>query len=299
MEKLDNIEKIIKERIGQFEINWVAKPFPHAIIDNFLPSNIFSKIVESLSSIDSFEDIKKNFQSHVEYNKKVYGDNDLNEILKLPINILGGLSVKKIFEKYLNEERLISLSDWPGYGGYYPFHSMTSGGILGSHVDHSHSKDGELHVANSIYYVSPEWEELWGGETLFFNGIGLKIVKKITPLPNRLILFIHSSNSFHGVNTISSSARVERRTYYMDYYIKDKQLPQIDMTLKNKGYKNSVYSFHGTAFVPLFPLGIKSFKIKALFKKNTYPYFKVFLKYLIVRYLLNYRMARTIKKILN
>ena len=60
MEKLDNVEKIIKERIGQFEINWIAKPFPHAIIDNFFPSNIFSKIVEGLGSINGFEDIKKN-----------------------------------------------------------------------------------------------------------------------------------------------------------------------------------------------------------------------------------------------
>jgi len=299
VDKLDNIEKTIKERIEQLGINWTAKPFPHAIIDNFLPTEIFSKIVNSLTNINSFKDIKKNFQSHVEYNKKVYGDNDLNEILKLPINILGGSSVKKIFENYLDQDKLISLSDWPGYGGYYPFHSMSSGGILGSHVDHSHSKDGELHIANSIFYVSSEWEEMWGGETLFFNGIGLKIIKKITPKPNRLILFIHSSNSFHGVNTISPMAKTERRTYYMDYYIKDKQLQQIGSTLKNKGYENLVYSFHGTAFVPLFPLGIKSFKIKSFFKKNTYPYFKVFIKYLIVRYLLNYRLARRIKNILN
>jgi len=292
-------EKIMKERIAQFKINWITEPFPHAIIDNFLPPDIFSKVCESLANINSFQDIKKSFQTHVENNKKVYGDKDLNEILKLPINILGGLPVKKIFESYLNTEKLISLSDWPGYGGYYPFHSMASGGILGSHVDHSHSKDGKLHVANSIFYVSSEWQESWGGETLFFNGSGFKINKKILPLPNRLVLFIHSSKSFHGVNTIYSPAKVERRTYYMDYYIKDEQLPQIDKALKNNGYKNSVYSFHSTAFVPLFPLGIKSFKIRDLFKKNTYPYFIIFLKYLIVRYLLNYRIARKIKNIIN
>jgi len=101
VDKLDNIKKIIEERIKQLEINWVSKPFPHAIIDNFLPPEIFSKVVDALANINSFKDIKKNFQSHVEHNKKVYGDKDLNEILKLPINILGGSSVKKIFENYL------------------------------------------------------------------------------------------------------------------------------------------------------------------------------------------------------
>ena len=71
MEKLDNIEKIIKERIGQFEINWVAKPFPHAIIDNFLPSNVMEEIrykfqefdvdrlLKSDDGISSFENYEK------------------------------------------------------------------------------------------------------------------------------------------------------------------------------------------------------------------------------------------------
>ena len=291
------IEKNLKERISQFKINWEMDPFPHAIIDNFLPPEIFTKIINGLSHVDSFQDVKKKFQSHVEFNKNVYGDSDLNELAKLPIDILGGSNVKEIFRKFLNGQKLISLCDWPDYGGYYPFHSMITGGVLGAHVDHSHSRDGDLHVANSIFYVSPKWKESWGGETILFNHIGTKAMKKVVPAPNRLILFIHSSSSFHGVNTIFSPAGVQRSTYYMDYYIHEKELSHVYKALKNKGCKNLVYSFHGTSFVPFFPLGVKSFKIKFIFMKSTYPYLGAFLKYMIVRFLLNNRLGRSLRKI--
>ncbi len=294
---MNNAENTIIDRIKRTKIIWETHPFPHAIIDNFLPEEIFAKITEGLNDVDSFQNIKKKFISHVELNKNVYGDKDLSGALKLPINILGGSFVKEIFENYLNVQKIISLCDWPDYAGYYPFHSMAAGGILGSHVDHSHSKNGDLHVANSIFYVSPEWKPSWGGETLLFSNSGLKIIKKISPIPNRLILFIHSSSSFHGVDTISSPPGVYRNTYYMDYYVHDKELPHIHKTLKIKGSKNLVYSFHATSFVPLFPLGIKSFKIKSIFMKSTYPYLKIFFRYLIARFLLGYRLARKLKRI--
>ena len=78
----------------------------------------------------------------------------MNEVLKLPVNILGGVNFKKLFENYLDGQKMVSMCDWPEYGGAYPFHQMTNNGMLGSHVDHSHSQSGDLHVANSIYYVS-------------------------------------------------------------------------------------------------------------------------------------------------
>jgi len=293
---LNNIEQIIKDRSKQFKIVWNTEPFSHAIIDNFLPADIFSKITQDFNQVNNFQDIKKIFTSHVEFNKNVYGDNDLKGNLRLPVNILGGDIIKEILESYLNVQRLISLCDWPDYGGYYPFHSMKANGILGSHVDHSHSKKGDLHVANSIFFVSPKWEESWGGETLLFNSSGFKIIKKIIPLPNRLVLFVHSSTSFHGVNKITSPVGINRNTYYMDYYINDEDLPKMQKNLKTKGNKNLVYSFHSTSFVPFFPLGIKSFRIKSIFMKNTYPYLKIFLKYLMARFFLNYRLARFLKK---
>jgi len=281
----------ITNEIENLKIDWKDEPFPHAIVDNFLPSEIFSKITNSLNSLKNPEDIKKKFFTYIESNKEVYGDKDLNEILKLPINILGGIGIKKKFENFFNIDQITSLTDEPNYDGYYPFHIMKNGGVLGSHVDHSHSSQEKLHVANSIYYVSPKWEDSWGGETLLLNSSGTKILKKILPKPNRLILFVHSAKSFHAVNKIACPDTVRRNTYYMDYYTSDKNLSVVYSNVKNLAY-----SFHSTTFVPFFPLGLKSFKIEYFFKKSTYKYLIIFFKYVITRLFLGYKTTQFLKK---
>ena len=280
----------IKKKINDLSINWETEPFPHTVIDNFLPSETFSKIVDSLNNLKDLKDIKKKFSNYIENNKEVYGDKDLSDTLKLPVNVLGGDEIKKKFTNLFNIDQISSLTDVPNYGGYYPFHIMRKDGVLGSHVDHSHSNEGKLHIANSIYYVSPKWEDTWGGETVFLNSYGTKILKKISPKPNRLILFVHSAKSFHAVNKISCPDDIRRNTYYMDYYTNDKNLNIIYSNIKNL-----TYSFHTTTFIPFFPLGFKSFKIKYLFKKSTYHYLIVLFKYVLKRFFLNYKLASFLK----
>lgn len=266
-------------KLNNLIIKWEEYPFPHAIIDNFLPEETFLKIIDSIEKKNKFEDIKKNFSTYIESNKQVYGDKDLNEILKFPITLLGGEKIKKIFKDFFNIKKIISLTDFPNYGGYYPFHIMRNKGLLGSHVDHSHSDSGELHIANAIYYTSKYWEESWGGETLLLNNNGTKVIKKIKFIPNRLVLFIHSAKSFHAVNKICAPDEIKRNTYYMDYYTDNENKELI----LNK--KNLFYCYHLTTFVPFFPLGFKSFKFSNIFNLSTYKYLYIYLKYLISRFL--------------
>ena len=293
---MNNIERLVENKIKKSKIEWINDPFPHAIIDDFLPTELFFEISNKLTHVDDIKDLKQSFKTHVELNKKVYGDKDLNDDLRIPIRAMGSDTTKDIFKKYLNIQKMISLSDWSDYGGYFPLHSMKSGGLLGAHVDHSHSKNELLHVANSIFYASNKWHESWGGETILCNSNGFKIIKEIIPKPNRLILFVHSSSSFHGVNTITSPIDVYRNTYYMDYYINDEELPHMTKTLKTKTNKSLKFAFHSTTFIPFFPLGFKSFKINSIFKKSTYRYLIKYIRYLIARHILNYKLARFIKK---
>ena len=158
---MNNIEEIIKEKINNSKNEWSSSPFPHLIIDNFLPVELFEKISKSSNQVEEVKNFKKFFTSQVELNKKVYGNNDLKGDLRLPVEIIGGKTIKEVIENFLNINGLISLNDWENYGGYYPFHTMKTGGLLGAHVDHSHSLSDNklLHVANAIFYVSEKWNE--------------------------------------------------------------------------------------------------------------------------------------------
>lgn len=283
------------------EIEWSKNPFPHAVIDNFLPQELFDKISKSIDKTDENKDPQKQFISDLELNKKVYGKKDLKDDLEIPLNIIGGKKIKEIIEKYLNLDNLISLNDWENYGGYYPFHRMKTKGLLGSHVDHSyaHLDNQLLHVANSIFYVSPKWEENWGGETILFNTNGLQIIKKILPKPNRLVLFIHSSSSFHGVNYLKCPLEFTRNTYYMDYYINENQMKMLNNSLLHKTQKKLCYRYHTTTFIPFFPLGLKSFKLITLFKLNSYIYLIKYLRFFFARYFLNYKFSKYLKFLYN
>lgn len=136
---MNMINNNILDQINIADVQWTLDPFPHAIIDDFLPKEIFDLIPKNLKNVDNFNDVKKEFSSHVEYKKKVFGNKDLSENLKLPIDILGSKKIKKIFEKYVNVTNIISLNDWNNYGGYFPFYLVKTNGLLGTHVDHSHS----------------------------------------------------------------------------------------------------------------------------------------------------------------
>ena len=279
---MTNFFDYVEKKLTITNNEWETDPFPHIVIDNFLPEDIFSKITNTIISNEkNFKDVKTIYNTPLEFEKKTYNDSDLNEYLKIPIEILGGTFLKKCIKKIIGDIELISLSDIKNYGGYSPFHIMKNNGFLGSHIDHSRSTYGDFHIANSIFYASPKWKSDNGGETILFNKSGLKIRKFISPKPNRLIIFLHTAESFHGVNTISCDNDTKRYTYYMDYYIKEKNLENNNYNLKIKNF-SPTYCDHNTTFIPAFPLGLKSFKIKSLFNfKTYYPYLFSYLKYFI------------------
>ena len=86
---MNNIEEIIKERIKSSQIIWKNNPFSRSILDNFLPDELFKKISQSSNQVEDIDNFKKSFTSHVELNKKVYGNDDLKGDLRLPVDITG------------------------------------------------------------------------------------------------------------------------------------------------------------------------------------------------------------------
>jgi hypothetical protein len=268
------LEKRLAYQLACRPIHINSNPFPYFIIDDFLPLDIFEQITSCSLSESS---LRKDFLTPIE-RKQVYGDEDLFGPQKFPIKLLGGIIGKNLISKIINSQSVISMMDSDNYGGYHPFHSMQSGGYLGSHVDHSYSiNDDELHIANCIYYVSPQWEENWGGETLLFDKTGLRIIEKILPKPNRLIVFAHSSNSFHGTDRLNCPESKSRNTYYMDFYIPKSEYRTVKAHLKKAfGVDFSIWR-HVTCFHPFAPLGIKSFSLKEFFSRTQYfPSFFVY-----------------------
>jgi len=261
------------------KIKWELNPFPYAVIDNYLDKNIFRELINELDSIKP--ELQKNFSSALE-EKSIYKNLSLKKNSNNLVNKVGSKEIKDIISSFSGGLPILSLGETNNFSGYSTFHLTKSRGMLGSHVDHSDIQNGRyLHIANTIFYASSKWERGWGGETILYSNNGLIPKVIIEPFPNRLIIFIHSANSFHGVKSYNPIDNTYRKTFYHDYYIdkndKDKFIESIN---KNRN-KKLIFSKHGTTFIPFFPNGIKKVSIRKLFAISNTKYINTYLIYLI------------------
>ena len=247
-----------------------AEPFPHIILDNFFKDSFFKKISDELDK--STSKVKgKEFDSEVEKNKVINLNNNL------PRTIETILSVLKTVSWINNLINLTGIKDLIADEGHNEvlsnFHEMSHSGFLGSHVDHSnHPTSQKKHVLNIIVYLSHDWKSDFGGNTLLFNKYGNKVEKIIEYVPNRLIIFLHTPYSFHGVDKLNPNNNQIRKTLYLDFY-SDLENPYSHLSLS---FRNHFFK-HGTTFV-------FDNKLKYLQPSN-FNYTKTLLKYNINKYL--------------
>ena len=110
-------------------------------------------------------------------------------------------------------------------------------------------------------------------------------VLNIDPLPNRLIVFIHTSNSFHGVNSYNpKSKKTHRKTFYHDYYIENINQEQFLYKLNIKREKKLKLFKHGTTFIPFLPNGIKRLSITKIISLTNLKYLSSYFIYLLNKY---------------
>mgnify|MGYP001971466183 CR=1 FL=1 len=248
-----------------------AEPFPHLILDDFFKKSFFQKISEDLHKSNT--KVKgKEFDSVVEKNKVINLNNNL------PRTIEKILSVLKTESWINNLIKLTGITDLVADEGHNEvlsnFHEMSHSGFLGSHVDHSnHPTSEKKHVLNIIVYLSHDWKSDFGGNTLLFNKYGNKVKKLIDYIPNRLIIFLHTPYSFHGVDELNPNKKQVRKTLYLDFY-SELENPYLHLSLP---FKNHFFK-HGTTFV-------FENKLKYLQPSN-FNYTKTLLKYNINKHLL-------------
>ena len=195
------------------KINWKIEPFPYLIIDNFLSEEDFNRITVELDNTKNI--VQRVFKTSLE-NKIIFKDNLMKKNVRELVDEMGSSKIKKVISQIIGSKNILSMKDVDSYGGYSPYHITENNGFLGSHVDHSSIKGGKFrHIANTIFYASKSWQRDWGGHTILFSRNGLSQKVKIDPLPNRLIFFIHSANSFHGVSRYSSDKNVQKEELFI------------------------------------------------------------------------------------
>lgn len=196
-------------------------PFPHAVIDNFLDIDFANRLASEFPPFDS-NSYNGKYENQIELKKTC------NIWDKFPENTYKILS-------YLNSPQFVNLmSELTGCDTLYAdpglhgggWHTHPTGGKLNPHLDYSlHPKLGLQRKFNLLIYLTPDWEDSWGGHFGIWNIDADKkpttVYKTIMPKFNRAVVFDTTMDSWHGLATQVSTPINKTRNSIAVYYLTD------------------------------------------------------------------------------
>lgn len=172
-----------------------ALPFPHIILDHFLPE------AEADKMADHFPDIvdKRGWIHYRHYNENTHG---LNEFSRLPAPIahfieeMHSAPLVTFLENLTEIGNLLVDNTLEGAG----LHLSERGGHLNIHADFAtHPRFNHLQRRlNVLFYLNKNWQKEYGGDLEFWSSDMNRCEKKIAPVFNRLVVFSTNAFSYHG-----------------------------------------------------------------------------------------------------
>jgi len=197
-----------------------AQPFPHMVIDNFLPPSLLNGVIDDFRNHNNWgwdnSDYSKDHQV-----KKFFspwnndGDTTLPINTKLILNYLNSPNVISMLEKLTGIKGLIADPTLLGGG----MHKIESGGKLSIHADsRKHAITNNYRRINLLVYLNKDWNKEWGGSLQLWDKDMITMVQDIQPLFNRVVIFNTGADTYHGhphpLNTPNGMSRISLALYY-------------------------------------------------------------------------------------
>lgn len=198
-----------------------ASPFPHVVIDGFLPDDV---ALACARSFPNPADAKWINYSHV--NSSKWGLTDLKSIpepLREVITSLNGGAFRSALSALTGIDDLLDDPELSGGG----LHVTAPGGYLNVHTDftaHPSQRRWRRRL-NLLLYLTEEWDEEWGGQLELWNSDVTACEQRVTPEFNRCVIFETSERSFHGVPDPLRSPAGKNRCSIALYYFTDEGVP--------------------------------------------------------------------------
>lgn len=216
-----------------------AKPFPHVVIPDFLPEAVARAIAAEFPSPDAIQwrlagpgDSQHSGDREIE---KITTSNEeqFPPLIRHVMHEFNSGVFLRFVEKLTGHTQLAPDPWYHGCG----LHSTGRGGRLMIHADASRHPNPRFdQILNMIYYVTPGWQDSWGGHLELWTEDASRCVKKIAPLFNSMLIFFTGSKSYHGhPHPLTTPPGIRRNSLAVYFYKTDRA---IDETYS--GHKNYV-----------------------------------------------------------
>ena len=191
------------------------EPYPYICIDNFLPE----RLARIISGVYPTDETSSSFKKHEhKYVDRSFLEDTRNFALPLKLfaQSLSSRSFTLFLERLTGIESLIPDPYFLGGGAMI----TRPGGFLDIHVDFNWNQKLQLwRRCNALFYLTPNWEESWGGDLELCDYDGRNVVKRVQPVFNRLVVFSTTNSSYHGQSSpLRCPSGIARQVFSAFYY---------------------------------------------------------------------------------
>lgn len=222
MELVDfaRLNRIADERQDAYA---AAAPFPHAVIDDFLPAETAEQLLRD------FETAQDGWKHYTHFNERKLA---LTAMAKMPPhtqNVMAALQSQQTIDfvsALSGIENLIADPDLEGAG----MHLVKAGGFLNVHTDFlTHTKKPSWsRRINILIYLNKDWQDDWHGSLDLWNADMSECIQSVNPAFNRCVIFSTNDISYHGHPTKLSCPPDKSRKCLLLYYYVDEGHPLSD-----------------------------------------------------------------------
>ncbi|MBE9144849.1 2OG-Fe(II) oxygenase [Planktothrix mougeotii] len=191
-----------------------AEPFPHIVIDNFLPESVLDEILEEFPKPGQIN--WRQFDAEAEKKLASTSELQMGEATRFLLYQLNSSVFLKFLEKLTGISGIIPDPYFHGGG----LHQIEKGGFLKMHVDfNKHKGLGLDRRLNLLIYLNKNWQEEYGGHFEMWDAEMTHCFKKVLPIFNRCVIFSTSDFSYHGhPDPLTCPEGMTRKSLALYYY---------------------------------------------------------------------------------
>ena len=199
-----------------------AEPYPHIVIDNFLPTQLANEILLNFPRNRNLNSEYENNYAGIQEHKRQIFPNNTNSFCRNIFGFFNSASFLQFLEGLTTIDGIISDSYFNGGG----FHEISRGGKLGIHADFRINE--QLHLSrrlNVLIYLNDDWQDEWGGQLEIWDKDMKNKVHSISPIFNRCVIFNTDANSYHGhPDPLNCPPDITRKSIALYYYTASKAI---------------------------------------------------------------------------
>lgn len=191
-----------------------ADPFPHTVIDDFLPPKMVELCVKHFPQ--DLDPDSTTFDRDQERFKSSYHPDYLAPELRALFYAFNSRPFVRLVENITGIKRLIPDPYFVGGG----FHEIKTGGHLSVHADFNHHKPMDLERrVNMLIYLNEDWKAEYGGQLELWRPDMSELVQSIVPILNRCAIFTTTQESMHGnPQPIAHPEGISRKSIALYFY---------------------------------------------------------------------------------